>query len=447
MNRERERLRKDAVSIFEAGVRAVDPENAVKRHLRLGNGVLRVNGSRYALSGFDNIYVIGMGKAAAPMARAVEDILGDRIRAGIINVKYGHTAALKKVKINEAAHPVPDEAGLKGGRSIAGLLGKTGERDLVVFLISGGGSALLPLPAEGLTLDDKRELTERLLECGATIHEINVLRKHVSRVKGGRLARLAYPSTLISLVLSDVIGDDLDSIASGPTVPDRSTFGDCRKIIGKYGLEGKLPAEVVKYIERGEEGGEEETPKPGDPAFERTQNVIVGSNIAAARAAKEKASSLGYNSLILSTFIGGETAGAAKLHAAIAREVVSSGNPVDAPACIISGGETTVTIRGKGTGGRNQEFALATAVDIDGLENVLVLSGGTDGTDGPTDAAGAMADGSTVERARKLGLDANGHLRENDSYNFFKPLGDLLITGPTNTNVMDLRVVLVSKIR
>ncbi|HSC35082.1 MAG TPA: glycerate kinase [Thermodesulfobacteriota bacterium] len=443
----RERLRKDAVSIFEAGLKAVDPENAVKRHLMLKNGVLQVNGSRYALSRFENIYVIGMGKAAAPMARAVEDILGDRITAGIINVKYGHTAALKKVKINEAAHPLPDEAGLEGAREIAALLGITGERDLVVFLISGGGSALLPLPAEGLTLEDKQNLTQSLLECGATIHEINVLRKHVSRVKGGRLARLACPSTLISLILSDVSGDDLDSIASGPTVPDRSTFGDCLEIIGKYGLEGKLSAGLVNYIERGEKGEAEETPKPGDPAFERTENVIVGSNIAAARAAKERASELGYNSLILSTSIGGETAGAAKLHAAIAREVVSSGNPVDAPACIVSGGETTVTIRGKGKGGRNQEFALAAAVDIDGLENVLVMSGGTDGTDGPTDAAGAIADGTTIERARKLGLDTNRHLGENDSYNFFKPLGDLLMTGPTNTNVMDLRVVLVSKIR
>ncbi|MCI0480210.1 MAG: DUF4147 domain-containing protein, partial [Candidatus Dadabacteria bacterium] len=383
----RERLRKDAVSIFEAGVRAVDPENAVKRHLILKNGVLQVNGDRYALSGFENIYVIGMGKAAAPMARAVENILGDRITAGIINVKHGHTATLKKVKINEASHPLPDEAGLEGAREIAALLGKTGERDLVVFLISGGGSALLPLPAEGLTLEDKRGLTQSLLECGATIHEINVLRKHVSRVKGGRLAKLAYPSTLISLILSDVSGDDLDSIASGPAVPDRSTFGDCVEIIGKYGLEGKLSAGLINYIERGEKGEAEETPKPGDPAFERTQNVIVGSNIAAARAAKERASELGYNSLILSSSIGGETAGAAKLHAAIAREVVSSGNPVDAPACIISGGETTVKVVGKGKGGRNQEFALALAVDIDGLENVLVLSGGTDGTDGPTDAA------------------------------------------------------------
>jgi hydroxypyruvate reductase len=342
---------------------------------------------------------------------------------------------------------VPDEAGQSGAREIVKLLGCTGDRDLVVFLISGGGSALLPLAAEGLTLEDKQILTARLLECGASIHEINALRKHVSRVKGGRLARLAYPSTLISLVLSDVIGDDLDSIASGPTVPDRSTFGDSERIIEKYGLRGKLPTRVVEYIDRGARGGEEETPKPGDPAFARTQNVVVGSNIAAASAAKDKASALGYNSIVLSTYIDGETAPAARLHAAIAREIISSGNPISTPACVISGGETTVTIRGRGTGGRNQEFALAAAIDMEGLENVLILSGGTDGTDGPTDAAGAIADGDTIGKARRLGLDAGAHLGDNDSYTFFKALGDLLITGPTNTNVMDLRVLLVSKKR
>ncbi|HVY54155.1 MAG TPA: glycerate-2-kinase family protein, partial [Thermodesulfobacteriota bacterium] len=245
------KLKSDAVSIFEAGVSAADPENAVRSHMSVRDGGLRVNETTFALSGFENIYVIGMGKAAAPMARAVEDILGERIKAGIINVKHGHMVGLGKIKINEAAHPLPDEAGEAGAREIVRLLTGTGERDLIIFLISGGGSALLPLPAEGLTLDDKRILTARLLGCGATIHEINALRKHVSRVKGGRLARLAYPSTLISLILSDVIGDDLDSIASGPTVPDRSTFGECERIIGKYGLRDKLPARVIEFIDRG----------------------------------------------------------------------------------------------------------------------------------------------------------------------------------------------------
>ncbi len=350
------RLRKDAIGIFEAGIKAVDPENAIKKHLGLYNGFLELDGNKYALSEFENIYVAGMGKAAAPMARAVEDVLGDLLTAGIINVKYGHTAALKTVKINEASHPVPDEAGLEGAEEIVRMLGKTGERDLVIFLISGGGSALLPLPAEGLSLEDKQNMTNTLLECGATIHEINVLRKHVSLVKGGRLAGLAYPSTVISLVLSDVIGDDLDAVASGPTVPDRSTFGDCRRIIEKYGLENKLPAPIVRHIEKGSRGETEETPKPGDRAFERTRTVIVAGNIDAALAAKEKASELGYNSLILSTSIDGETSGAARLHTAIVREIMSSGNPVKRPACIISGGETTVAGEGEeawGAGIRN----------------------------------------------------------------------------------------------
>ncbi len=438
------KLRGDAVSIFEAGLKAVDPVNAVKTHLKRKGDKLELQGGSYDLSDYDNVYVVGMGKAAASMAKAVEEILGDKLTAGIVNVKYGHTVPLMKVKVNEAGHPVPDERGLEGTREIIELLHKTGNNDLVICLISGGGSALLPLPAEGLTLEDKQNLTKSLLECGATIHEINALRKQSSQVKGGRLARLAHPSTLISLILSDVIGDNLDVIASGPTVPDTHTFEDCRRILEKYGLKGKVPERVVEYIDKGCRGEIEETPKPTDPIFKRTRNAIVGSNILAVQAAKEKASDLGYNSLILSTFIHGETEEVAKVHTAVAREIISSGNPVGKPACIVSGGETTVTIEGKGEGGRNQEFVLAAAIDIDGLEEVVVLSGGTDGTDGPTDAAGALADGTTIKRARGLGLNAYAYLRENNSYNFFKPLGDLLITGPTNTNVMDLRLVLVS---
>lgn len=439
-----DKLRSDAVSIFEAGLEAVDPVNAVKTHLRRTDDKLELQGSIYDLSEYENVYVVGMGKAAASMAKAVEDILGDRLSAGIVNVKYGHTAPLTKVKVNEAGHPVPDERGIKGTQEIIELLKTTGKDDLVICLISGGGSALLPFPAEGLSLGDKQDLTKALLESGATIHEINALRKQSSQVKGGRLARLAYPSTLISLILSDVIGDDLDVIASGPTVPDTHSFEDCRHILDKYGLKGKVPGRVVEYIEKGCRGEAEETPKPTDPIFKRTRNAIVGSNILAVTAAREKASALGYNSLILSTFIHGETEEVAKVHTAIAREIISSGNPVKKPACIVSGGETTVTIEGKGEGGRNQEFVLAAAIDIDGLRDVVVLSGGTDGTDGPTDAAGAVADGTTIKRAQETGLNAYEYLCENNSYNFFKPLGDLLITGPTNTNVMDLRLVLVS---
>ncbi len=438
------RLRQDAIAIFEHSVKAVDPANAIKRNLAVEGNRLAIQGKIYDLSDYENIFVIGMGKASAAMAKALEDLLGERIKSGIVNVKYGHAVPLKIVRANEAGHPVPDEAGLAGTNQILQLLSETGEKDLVFCLISGGGSALLPCPADGITLDDKQRLTQDLLDCGATIHEINALRKQVSKVKGGRLARLVYPSTLISLILSDVIGDNLDSIASGPTVPDMTTFRDCLNILEKHKIHGEIPQAILEYVEKGFRGEFEETPKPDDPIFARTQNVIIGSNEQALRAAKGKGDELGYNTLILSSFIEGETTEVAKVHAAIAKEILRSENPVGRPACVVSGGETTVKIRGTGLGGRNQEFALAAAISIDGLEEVVILSAGTDGTDGPTDAAGAIADGSTIRRSEKLGMIAEKYLRDNNSYNFFKPLEDLIITGPTNTNVMDLRIIMVS---
>ncbi len=437
------KLRDDALAIFNAGVKAVDPVDAIKRYLKLEDGILSVENRTYDLTNYKGVYIIGAGKASAAMAQPLEDILGDRIKGSAVNVKYGHAVQLKIVRVNEAGHPIPDEAGLKGTKQIIQLLQHTGEKDLVICLLSGGGSALLPCPVEGLTLENKQQVTKLLLEVGATIQEINAVRKHISRVKGGQLARLVYPSTLISLILSDVIGDNLDSIASGPTVPDPSKFSDCQHILDKYSIKQKIPFVVLELLERGAKGEIKETPKADDPGFETTQNVIIGSNIMAVKAAMKKAQELKYHSLILSSFIEGETREVAKVHAAVAKEILSTGSPVPRPACVISGGETIVTIRGKGLGGRNQEFALATAIEIDGLEDVVILSGGTDGTDGPTDAAGALADGKTVRRAKAQGLDAEYHLRENDSYRFFKPLGDLLITGPTYTNVMDLRLVIV----
>jgi len=286
-------------------------------------------------------------------------------------------------------------------------------------------------------------MTNLLLECGANINEINAIRKHISKLKGGGIARLAYPSTVVALILSDVVGDPLDVIASGPTVPDKSTFGDCMAILKKYELLEEVPESIQARIQRGIKGEIEETPKAGNPIFEKTHNVIIGSNIIAVKAAEGKARELGYGTIILSTFIEGETREVAKVHAAIAKEILKTNHPVSPPACIISGGETTVTIRGKGLGGRNQEFVLAAALDIQELEGVVILSGGTDGTDGPTDAAGAIADADTVRRALELGFDANAYLDDNDSYHFFGKLGDLLTTGPTNTNVMDLRLILV----
>jgi glycerate 2-kinase len=436
-------IREDTKAIFQAGIEAAGAANAVRRHVRRDSDILAVGDKNYDLADFSGVFVIGAGKASAEMARPLEEILGDQLVFGFINVKYGHGRPLRRIEVNEAGHPVPDEAGLRGAEKVKDMLGLTGEQDLVIFLLSGGGSALLPSPAPGLTLDDLQRLTQSLLESGADIREINTIRKHVSTVKGGQLARLAFPSTLVSLVLSDVIGDSLDSIASGPTVPDGTTFADCLRILEKYGLAGKIPAAVLEHLKKGARGENEETPKSDDPAFARTQNLIIGSNIQSLLAAEKKAKALGYNSLILSSSIEGETRDIARMHAALAREILASGHPVQRPAALISGGETTVTIRGKGLGGRNQEFALAAAIAIDGLADIAVLSGGTDGTDGPTEAAGAVADGETVRRARALGLEAADYLRENDSYHFFEPLGDLLKTGPTLTNVMDLRVVLV----
>ncbi len=437
------RIREDALAIFQAGLKAVDAAAAIRKHVRVEDDILTVGGRNYDLGDFGGVFVIGAGKASAEMARPLEEILGDQLISGFINVKYGHARPLRRIEVNEAGHPVPDEAGLLGAERVKEILGMTGNQDLVIFLLSGGGSALLPSPAPGLTLDDKQRLTQVLLESGASIQEINAIRKHVSAVKGGQLARLAFPSTFVSLILSDVIGDRLDSIASGPTVPDSTTFADCLRILKKYGLADKIPRAVLDHLEKGDRGEVEETPKSGDPAFVRTQNLIVGSNIQALLAAEEKAKALGYNSLILSSTIEGETREIARMHAALAREILATGHPLRRPACLISGGETTVTIQGRGLGGRNQEFALAAAIALDGFTDIVVLSGGTDGTDGPTDAAGAIADGATIARARARGLEAADYLAENDSYHFFEPLADLLITGPTLTNVMDLRLVLV----
>lgn len=440
--------RKDIREIFESAVGAVEPKRVVRRSVRLTDGPsgvkLLISDREYNLLEYQAIYVVGAGKAASSMARSMEEILGERINKGMVNVKYGHREKLDIIGINEAGHPIPDEAGLKGTRDILKLVQGLTSRDLVICLISGGGSALMPLPCEGITLGEKQDTTKLLLECGVTINEINTLRKHISQIKGGRLARAVYPATLISLILSDVIGDRLDIIGSGPTVPDESTFDDCLKIIERYGLREKMPASVLIHLRDGSEGKLEETPKPGDAAFNKTQSFIIGNNLLAINEARNKSEEMGYNPLILSTSIEGETREVAKVHAAIAKEVLSSGNPVKRPACIISGGETTVTIQGKGLGGRNQEFVLAAAMEIDGLEEVTVLSGGTDGTDGPTDAAGAIADGDTIRRAKKLKMDSYSYLKNNDSYHFFQKLDDLLLTGPTNTNVMDLRLMIVN---
>ncbi len=424
------RTRQHALRIFRAALHAADPKSAVLKHVSFDGRVFKAGHKRYPLSAFERIQVIGAGKASAAMARALEKVLGRRITGGSINVPDGTAIRLRRIELRPSGHPVPDERGQEGARRILEIARAAGPRDLLICVVSGGASALLPAPAPPLTLPEKQAITRRLLACGANIHEMNAVRKHLSLIKGGQLARLAYPATVVSLLLSDVVGDDPGVIGSGPTVGDPSTCAEALRILEKYGIE--VPAEVLH-----------ETPKPGDSSLARTHQVLVGSNRQAIDAAAACARELGYRTAVLSTSIQGETRDIASMHAEIVREILSSGRPLRRPACLLSGGETTVTVRGKGLGGRNQEFVLAALLALDGIGPVTILSAGTDGIDGPTDAAGAIADSGTLERATGLGLDARRFLDDNNSYCFFESVGALLKTGPTGTNVMDVRVFLV----
>ncbi len=438
-----QKMRQDALDIFYAGVQAVDPITCIPQYCSLQDNQLIVKNKGYDLGKYEQIIVLGAGKASAAMALALEHILGDRITKGLIIVKYDHGESLKKIDVVEAAHPVPDKNGLKAAQQILDLAGQSNDKTLVICLISGGGSALMTLPVNQITLKDKQETTTTLLRCGATIHEINTIRKHLSQIKGGQLARAVYPSDMICLVLSDVVGDDLSTIASGPAVPDPGTFNQCLDIIQKYQIKDQIPATVFQHLTNGKNSTIQETPKPGDPVFKSTTHTIIADNISALRMARKKATTLGYTALLLSSMMEGEASQVAKVHTAIAKEILVTGHPVAPPACILSGGETTVTIKGSGKGGRNLEFALACALDISDLENMVILSGGTDGTDGPTDAAGAILDGHSRNRAKKLGLDPGHHLGNNNAYPFFDKIGDLIKTGSTRTNVMDIRIMLI----
>jgi len=435
--------KKTLEDIFRAGLKAVDPERAVQKYVRRQGNQLFVGDCSYILDSYKRIFLIGAGKGTAPMAKALENILGERLTNGLIIVKYGHGIPLEKTQILEADHPIPDDAGLRATKELLKQVQECTEEDLIMCAFSGGGSALLPAPSSPITLDQKQATTHLLLECGATINEINAIRKHLSRSKGGWLAKEAYPATIVSLLLSDVIGDRLDVIASGPTVPDESTYSDCIKIIDRYELSDRLPISVAEYFKKGAAGSLPETPKAGDPVFSKVQNLIVGNNRESLLAAKERALSLGYNTIVLSSQIEGEAREVAHVFAAIGKEISQANLPISPPACVIAGGETTVTIQGDGRGGRNQELALACAIAIDGWGGISLLSAGTDGTDGPTDAAGAIVNGTTCKRARQTNLDPRDFLLANDSYTFFGSLGDLLKTGPTRTNVMDIICMLV----
>ena len=435
------RQREDMMTVLAAALKAVDPAQAVRNCVRREGTRLEVGDRTYHLDSYRRILVVGAGKASGPMAQALEEILGDRLNGGVVNVKEGYAVATQRIEMIEAAHPVPDQNGLRGTERILQLASGAGEDDLVFCLISGGGSALMELPAGEITLDDLQQLTDLLLRSGATINEVNTVRKHISQVKGGGLARAAAPATLIALILSDVVGNPLDFIASGPTVPDTTTFQDAWDLLGKFGLQDAVPQRVRAQLERGLSESIPETPKEGDPIFARTAGILVGSNEIAARAALDAATKLGYNSLLVTTWVEGEAREVAKVMAGVAKGLIRHHSPLSPPACLIFGGETTVTVRGEGKGGRNQEMALAVSLALDGWEDVAVMAVGTDGTDGPTDAAGGIADGAVLARARALALDPLTFLTHNDSYNFLQQTNALLVTGPTNTNVNDLVLV------
>jgi len=430
--------------MLKSALASVDPVTAVHARVRRHGSQLEVDDRRYDLRRFRHVHVIGAGKGAAPMAQAMESILGDHLTSGIISVKYGYTAPTDRIAVVQAGHPIPDEHSVRVTEKIVDLLRQADADDLIICLLSGGGSALLVAPAPGVSLADKRKLTSAMLRSGASINEINTIRKHLSQIKGGGMVRLATPATIVSLVLSDVLGDPLDVIASGPTVPDPTTFADAWEILGRYDLIDDLPASIATLMAEGLAGRAPETPKPGDQIFERTQNAVVASNGTAVTAAFDQARRDGLNGLILSTLVEGEAREVARVFTAIGCELVRYDRPIPRPATLIAGGETTVTVKGRGRGGRNQEFALSAAIHLDGEEGVTVMAVATDGTDGPTDAAGVIVDGTTIRRAQAIGLNPRQALMDNDSYTFFQRLGDLIVTGPTNTNVGDLYVIIAS---
>ncbi len=434
-------LRDDAVGIVSEAIAAVNPYVCVRRSVQRKGNTLHVGSRSYNISSYENIYVVAFGKASISMSAALEDILDEQLSEGYAITKYGFSGSLKKVKVMEAGHPIPDDNGVLAAKKIRDFLERTGPKDFIFFLISGGGSALMTLPRKGITLADIINLTDKLLRVGATIDEVNTVRKHLSAVKGGGLAKIAYPSESVSLILSDVVGDPLDVIASGPTVPDRSTFEDFQEIVQRYGLQ--LSPAVQGLLEDGLEGVIEDTPKSEGLIFEKCYNYLVGNNFLALREAEKKANELGYNTLLLTSSLAGEAKEVAKVIASIAKEERSKAVPLPLPVCILAGGEPTVTLKGRGKGGRCQELALSFALEVEGLKNVLLLAAATDGNDGPTDAAGAFATGDTVEKGQDVHIDARVMLQHNNSYQFFKETEDLFMTGPTGTNVMDIYVLLV----
>ncbi len=429
------------MAVLNAALQSADPYLAVLNALR-AHLPAKINTQQ------GKIYVMGAGKAGAAMSRAAEDVVGDAIAQGLVIVKDGYTGTgdglLSKIELAEAGHPVPDMRGVEATERALRIAKRAQEGDIVVCLVSGGGSALLVAPAEGVTLEDLQRTTRALLLSGATINELNAVRKHLSRVSGGLLARAVAPARALSLILSDVTGSPLDVIASGPTAPDPTTYSEALDIIYRYGLANALPPAVLRRLSLGAEGNLPETPKADDALFDMVSNILVASNVIAVEAAASQACGMGLDTAIVTTYLEGEAREAARVVAGVAKEIAAYGRPVKRPGCVLFGGETTVTVRGNGIGGRNTELALSAAIAIDGLgQDVVIAALATDGGDGTSPSAGAIADGTTIDRAKALGLDAYESLANNDSYTFWQVLGDAILTGPTGTNVNDIIGVFV----
>ena len=436
------RARQLATDALNAALEAVDPKVIIKSKVRIKGGTLKIGKLTFNLSKFRSIYVVGGGKACGPMAEALVELLGDRVKEGAVNIPHSSASyRTGRVKLQRASHPIPDQSGVKGATRMLDLVGKAEEKDLVFCLISGGGSSLMPKPRSGISLEDKQKVTDALLRSGATINEFNTVRKHISGLKGGWLAKEAYPATVVNLILSDVVGDPLDFIASGPTVPDTTTFHDAVEVLKHHGLWSKVPDAVRKVLTDGEKGLIPETPKLGDKVFKKVHNIVIGNNFTATHAAYNTFRKARVNSLLLTSTLEGQAREVGTMLASMAKDIVGSGNPVPKPAGMVAGGETTVAVAGKGKGGRNQEIALSAALKVGNMDGVVIASVSTDGVDGPTDAAGAIVDGKTVQRARDLALNPREFLANNDSYTFFSRLSDLVFTGPTGTNVCDVTVI------
>jgi len=430
--------REDAIAIFNAAVKAVQPSWLMKQHIHLKNSVLKVCDSSFILPSGRPVWIFGAGKAAASMAAAIEDILADVPLQGMIITKYEHALPLQHIQLREAAHPVPDENGVRATQEMIELLKTVQSGDIVLFLLSGGASALLADYPPGADLEEVQEVFGLLLKSGANIHEMNVVRKHLSTVKGGQLVRYADTNMWCSLILSDVVGDDLSIIGSGPTVADPSTFSEAVAVLDKYALMNKLPQVIHTHLQKGLTGSIAETPKPGDPQLSHVNNFIIGSNHIALEAAQRKAIALGYTTQLLTSTATGNAMDLAADLVAKAKQWKQS-----TPACLLMGGESTVTVTGNGSGGRNQHLVLAAVITLHDTPGITILSAGTDGTDGPTDAAGAVADCNTMQYAAQQGIKATNYLDRHDAYHFFEKAGGLIKTGPTQTNVMDIMLALI----